>query len=126
VVSQCLQTLSTNGFSSVAIASNSVRSLKNVFSAPTDLRIRLARTGRSSMHDDVDDDSPERDELRALDKLLCWRLLKLPAHTVSPLDPMLDGEMPEYMAHLPSGRGWDLSKQWRCALQAMLDAQRRP
>ena len=31
------------------IASNSVRSLANVFSTPTDLRMRFARTDRSSM-----------------------------------------------------------------------------
>ena len=42
--SQCRQTLSISGCSSATIASNSVRSLENVFSAPTDLRIRLART----------------------------------------------------------------------------------
>jgi hypothetical protein len=47
--SQCRQTLSISGWSSAAITSNSVRSVKNVFSAPTDLRMRLARTGRSSM-----------------------------------------------------------------------------
>jgi hypothetical protein len=39
--SQCRQTLSTSGFSSDAISSNLVRSLENVFSAPTDFRIRF-------------------------------------------------------------------------------------
>src|ERR1700722_11706989 len=46
--SQCRQTLSINGCSSAAMASNSVRSLANVFSAPTDFRIRFARTSRLS------------------------------------------------------------------------------
>jgi hypothetical protein len=46
--SQCRQTLSISGSSSAAMASNSERSVENVFSAPTDFRIRFARTGRSS------------------------------------------------------------------------------
>src|SRR4029077_20652784 len=48
VLSQWRQTLSISGWSSATMASRSVRSLENVFSAPTDFRIRLARTGRSS------------------------------------------------------------------------------
>ena len=46
--SQWRQTLSISGCSSAAMASNSVRSLANVFSAPTDFRIRFARTSRLS------------------------------------------------------------------------------
>jgi hypothetical protein len=44
---------------------------------------------------DTDDDSAEAAEYRALDKMLCWSRLQLPAHMVRPLDPMLDGPMPE-------------------------------
>ena len=46
--SQCRQTLSISGWSSTTMASNSVRSVENVFSAPTDFRTRLARTSRLS------------------------------------------------------------------------------
>ncbi|MDA9506958.1 hypothetical protein XI09_20480 [Bradyrhizobium sp. CCBAU 11386] len=48
VLSQWRQTLSISGRNSAAVASKVVRSAENVFSAPMDLRIRLARTGRSS------------------------------------------------------------------------------
>jgi hypothetical protein len=48
VLSQCRKTLSISGCSSAAIGPNSVRSVAKVFSAPTDFRTRLARTGRSS------------------------------------------------------------------------------
>jgi hypothetical protein len=76
-------------------------------------------------HDDVDDKGPEHNEFRAIDEELCWRMMKLQPHMVSPLDPVLDGPMPEYIARLASGRDRDLSKQWRKALQAALDARRR-
>src|SRR4051794_2007767 len=46
--SQYRQTLSMSGSSSRTMASKSVRSVENVFSAPTDLRIRSARTSRLS------------------------------------------------------------------------------
>src|SRR5450631_283094 len=46
--SQYRQTLSMSGLSSTTMASKSVRSVENVFSAPTDLRIRSARTSRLS------------------------------------------------------------------------------
>jgi bifunctional non-homologous end joining protein LigD len=46
--SQCRQTLSISGCSSVTMASNSARSVANVFSAPTDFRIRFGRTSRLS------------------------------------------------------------------------------
>ena len=46
--SQCRQTLSISGCSSATIASNSVRSVKKVFSAPTDFRIWSARSSRLS------------------------------------------------------------------------------
>lgn len=49
VASQWCETFSMSGFSSAAGASYSARSSEKVFSAPRDLRIRLARTGRSSM-----------------------------------------------------------------------------
>src|SRR6516165_5496858 len=48
VDSQCRQTLSISGSSSAVILSNAVRSDEKVLSAPTDFRIRLGRTGRSS------------------------------------------------------------------------------
>jgi hypothetical protein len=51
--SQCRQTLSISGCSSAAIASNSMRSLENVFSAPTDFRIRFAWTSRLSTPLDI-------------------------------------------------------------------------
>jgi hypothetical protein len=75
-------------------------------------------------HDHVKDNSPEHDEFRALDKLLCWRLLRLLAHMVSVLHPMLDGPMPAYMAYLASGRDWDLSKQWRRSPRSMRNTGR--
>ena len=46
--SQCRHTLSISGCSSATIGSKSERSLKNVFSAPTDFRILLERTSRLS------------------------------------------------------------------------------
>src|ERR1700736_2197967 len=51
--SQWRQTLSISGCSSAAMASNSVRSLENVFSAPTDLRILFERTSRLSTPLDI-------------------------------------------------------------------------
>ena len=47
--SQSRQTLSISGCNSASKRSNSVRSVEKVFSAPTDFRIRLARTSRLSM-----------------------------------------------------------------------------
>jgi hypothetical protein len=76
-------------------------------------------------HDDTDDESTEHDEYRALDKRLCWSLLELPPHMVSPLDPMLDGQMPAYMARLTSGRDWDISVQWRQALLQAVEVRRQ-
>jgi hypothetical protein len=75
-------------------------------------------------HADVDDDSPEHDELWAIDKKL-FALCQIPWHCCSLLDPALDGEMPEYMVHLAAGRDWGLSKQWRTALLQALDARRK-
>jgi hypothetical protein len=74
-------------------------------------------------HDDVDAEGPEAAEFRALDKELNWRVLQWPAHMLSVLDPALDGPMPEYMAHLASGRDWGLSRAWRTALLAALEAR---
>src|SRR6266481_3058438 len=48
VLSQWPQTLSMMGKSASRAVSKLKRSAENVFSAPTDLRTRLARTGRSS------------------------------------------------------------------------------
>jgi hypothetical protein len=76
-------------------------------------------------YDDLDAEGPEADEFAAIDKALCWRLLQLPAHCLSVFDPDLDDEMPAYMAKLASGRDWNLSKQWRKALQAAIDARGR-
>ncbi len=49
VPSQCRQTFSTIGLKAARASSTVKRSALNVFSAPTDLRTRLAQTGRSSM-----------------------------------------------------------------------------
>jgi hypothetical protein len=48
-LAQYCQTFSMIGSISSRIVSKTVRSSEKVFSAPTDLRMRLARTGRSSM-----------------------------------------------------------------------------
>jgi hypothetical protein len=54
VLSQCRKTSWTSGCSSAAIGPNSVGSEANVFSAPTDFRILLARTGRTSMPREIE------------------------------------------------------------------------
>lgn len=68
---QCRQTFSISGCSSATKASNSTTSLENVFSAPTDFRIRLARTSR------LEDEARWHDAPLALDELAvigrAWR-----------------------------------------------------
>ncbi|WP_027556619.1 hypothetical protein [Bradyrhizobium sp. Cp5.3] len=94
----------------------------------TDEMVILFKRGlelQAAGHDDVDDNSPEADEFARIDKELNWQLLKLPAHMVSVLDPLLDGSMPKYMPCLAAGRDWGSSVQWRRALQAALDARRK-
>jgi hypothetical protein len=89
----------------------------------TEEMVSLFARGLEMQAESHDDHSGEHDEYCALDKRLCCTLLQLPAHMVSSLHPMLDGPMPGYMARLASGRDWELSVQWRRALQAALDAR---
>ncbi|MGJ5155395.1 hypothetical protein [Bradyrhizobium sp. HKCCYLR1023] len=68
-----------------------------------------------------------RAEYLALDKHLCWTLLRLPPHCASVLDPALDGSPPDYLS---SAHGmfidWGLTQAWRRALRAGLDARSMP
>jgi hypothetical protein len=56
-------------------------------------------------HDDVDDESPEHEEYREIDKQLnCVLTAQFPAHAISVLDVVLDKAQPlAYMRHLASG-----------------------
>jgi hypothetical protein len=73
-------------------------------------------------HDDSDDESPEHDEFKQIDKRLNWTLLKLPPHAVGVFDRDLDGPMPGYMGGLASGRDWHLSVGLRKALLEAIGA----
>ncbi|WP_143198495.1 hypothetical protein [Bradyrhizobium sp. AS23.2] len=83
---------------------------------------------RDAGHDDVDDDSPEHDEFRAIDKRLNWTLLGRAPHEVSVLDD-LSGDPPACMQRrnspaFPDFNGWYSGRRLQEALQAALDAQR--